>query len=98
MRLDEPGEAAEVVAPFEQGEHPAAADLGGEIAQPVPPGAEPLLGDPHAAQGVVLPGVEAGREDQDVRSEAAQGGEYLLADRLAVALVPGPRRERHVES
>src|SRR6185503_13386817 len=80
--LHQPGEILQVVPAFEQGEDAAAADLGGEPGAPFAPAAETFLGHPHAAQRVVLPGVEAGREDQDVGGEAAQRRQDLALDRL----------------
>src|SRR5436305_531317 len=95
--LDEARQARQVVPPFEQRQHAAAADLGGELAQPSPPAPEPLLRHPHAAEGVVPPGVETGGEDQGVGGEAAKGGEDPVADRLLVDVVAGAGGERHVE-
>src|SRR5258706_9337440 len=87
--FDEAWEVAQIVPPLEQGEDPAAADLGRQLGAPVPPGAEAFAGDAHAAQRVGLPGVEAGREEEDVGGEAPQGREDAALDRLGVAVVAG---------
>src|SRR5258708_6947913 len=94
---DEAWEVAQVVSPFEKGEDPAAADLGGQLGAPVTPGAEALAGDAHAAQRIGLPGVEAGREEEDVGSEAPQGGEDPALDRFGVAVVAGAGGQWHVD-
>ena len=74
MRLDEPRQAGQVVAAFEDRQDAPAADLGGQLAAArLPQLGEALLGDPHAAQRIALPGVEAGREQQDLGREARAG-------------------------
>src|SRR3954468_20043263 len=97
MVRDETRKVAQVVSPFEQGDDPAATDLGGELAQPVAPGAEAVAGDAHAAQGIGLPGIEAGGEEEGVGSVLPQGWQDAGPDGLGVAVVAGAGGQGDVE-
>ena len=92
-----PAQRVEVVAALQRGDKTPAALIGSQPHQlPRGPG-EILLLQAQRGQRIVLMGIEAGRNDHQVRAELGQGRQHMLGKGMAERLAIGQRRQRYVQ-
>ena len=95
--LDAVAERAEVIAPLEERQHPAAGQLGRPEGDGAPEPPEEIRGVAEPRHVVEQVAVEAGGDDDRLGAKGAHGGVDPLLQRLERRRVAGPRQQRDVE-
>ncbi len=97
MFLDRRGKSREVVPPFQDRDDTPAAVIVGGLPHDAGQAGETFLCDPHAGEGIVAVGIEAGRDQDRLGAESIEGWAQLIPKYVDVLGVPAPRRKGRVQ-